>query len=159
MPSAIRAQLAGSEYERCLAVMAVLDAPSLIPTPGGLAPPEGPIAWLADNQMKGISPIPAVTIHATPAFSLEHWDVDRDLIGQALLQSAAPWLGTKVTQFQVHAWRYSKPIQVLPATTLMLSRTPPLFLAGEACGGPRVEGAALSGWAAAEALGELLSQA
>jgi hypothetical protein len=155
----IRAQLAGIQYERCLAVMAMLDAPARIPPPGGLVPPEGPIAWIADNQMKGISPVPAVTLHATPAFSLENWDVDRTLSGQVLLQAAAPWLGARVTEFQVHAWRYCKPIQVLPATTLMLGHTPPLFLAGDAFGGPRVEGAALSGWAAAEALQKRFSQA
>jgi hypothetical protein len=61
-----------------------------------------------------------------------------------------------VTEFQVHAWRYCKPIQILPTTTLMLSQNPPLFLAGDAFGGPRVEGAALSGWAAAEALRQQL---
>lgn len=154
----IRAQIAGVEYERCLAVMAALDAPSVLPPPGGLAPPEGPIAWMADNQKKGISPIPAVTLHATPAFSLENWDGDRGLSGQRLLQAAAPWLGGKVTEFQVHGWRYSKPIQVLPTPTLMLSRSPPLFLAGDALGGSRVEGAALSGWAAAEALRQLFCE-
>ncbi len=159
VPPESRAHLADVEYDRCLAVMAVLDAPSQIPPPGGMVPLEGPIAWIADNQRKGISPVSAVTLHATPAFSLEHWDVDRALSGQLLLQASAPWLGGKVTDFQVHGWRYSKPIHVLPATTLMLSRTPPLFLAGDACGGPRVEGAALSGWAAAEALRQLLSQA
>jgi len=118
----------------------------------------GRTVLVVDKQMKGISPVPAVTLHATPAFSLEHWDGDRALSGHVLLRAAAPWLGGKVTEFQVHGWRYSKPIQVLPATTLMLSRTPLLFLAGDACGGPRVEGAALSGWAAAEALQQLLSQ-
>lgn len=157
VPPDIRADLDGIQYERCLAVMAVLDAPARVPPPGGLAPPEAPIAWIADNQAKGISPIPAVTLHATPAFSVENGDGDRTLNGQRLLQAAAPWLGAQVTEFQVHAWRYSKPIQVLPAKTLMLSRSPPLFLAGDAFGGPRVEGAALSGWTAAETLRRLSS--
>ena len=50
VPSAIRMHLAGSHYERCLAVMAVLDAPSLISLPGGLVPPEGPIACLVRQR-------------------------------------------------------------------------------------------------------------
>jgi len=148
----MRARLAAIEYERCLAVMAVLDGPSRIPPPGGLAPGDGPIAWLADNQLKGISAEPAVTIHATHAFSLEHWDHDRQESGRALLDAAAPWLGAEIRKFQVHGWRYSKPMRVDEELCVLVSQSPPLMLAGDAFAGPRVEGAALSGWAAAEAI-------
>ena len=58
-------RLAALQYERCLAVMAVLDGPSRVPPPGGLALSEGPISWIADNQQKGVSATPAVTLHAT----------------------------------------------------------------------------------------------
>jgi predicted NAD/FAD-dependent oxidoreductase len=148
----MRVRLAAIEYERCLAVMAVLDGPSRIPPPGGLAPGDGPIAWLADNQLKGISAEPAVTIHATHAFSLEHWDHDRQESGRALLDAAAPWLGAEIRTFQVHGWRYSKPMRVDEELCVLVSQSPPLMLAGDAFAGPRVEGAALSGWAAAEAI-------
>jgi renalase len=148
----MRARLAAIEYERCLAVMAVLDGPSRIPPPGGLAPADGPIAWLADNQLKGISAEPAVTIHATHAFSLEHWDHDRQESGRALLDAAAPWLGAEIRTFQVHGWRYSKPMRVDEELRVLVSQSPLLLLAGDAFAGPRVEGAALSGWAAAEAI-------
>lgn len=56
----------------------------------------GPIAWLADNQMKGISVTPAVTIHATHAFSVEHWNRDRHESGRRLLDEAQEWLGADV---------------------------------------------------------------
>lgn len=148
----MRTRLAAIEYERCLAIMAVLDGPSRIPPPGALAPADGPIAWLADNQLKGISAEPAVTIHATHAFSLEHWERDRQESGRALLAAAAPWLGAKVKTFQVHGWRYSKPMRVVEQRCVLVSQLPPLVLAGDAFAGPRVEGAALSGWAAAEAI-------
>jgi predicted NAD/FAD-dependent oxidoreductase len=140
------------EYERCLAVMAVLQAPARIPPPGGLAPKEGPIAWIADNQMKGVSAIPAVTIHATAAFSLKNWDRDRQESGRSLLRSAESWLRTDVTRFEVHGWRYSKPARIEASPCMILSQAPPLLLAGDAFGGPHVEGAALSGWEAAKAL-------
>lgn len=145
-------------YESCLAVMAVLDSDSRIPAPGGLAPTGGPISWIADNKMKGISFLPAVTIHATAAFSFENWDRDRKRSGRTLLCAAEPWLGSKVTEFQIHGWRYSKPVIIDKNPCLILSDSPPLVLAGDVFGGSRVEGAALSGWAAAEALTRLLSK-
>jgi hypothetical protein len=152
LPPAVRARLEGAEYERCLAVMAVLDGPARIPPPGRLAPTEGPIAWIADNQLKGVSATPAVTVHATAAFSLEHWDRDRQESGQELLRAAEAWLASAVTEFQVHGWRYSKPICVEQSTCLILHESPRLLLAGDAFAGPRVEGAALSGWGAADTL-------
>lgn len=148
----MRARLEKIEYERCLAVMAVLDGPSRVPKPGGFAPAGGPVAWIADNQMKGISTEPAVTIHATPGFSLQHWDRDREESGRMLLEAAAEWLGCGVKSSSVHGWRYSRPLRVEEDACVVLNRTPLLILAGDAFGGPRVEGAALSGWAAAETI-------
>jgi renalase len=147
-----RARLEGIEYERCLAVMAVLSGPSRLAPPGGLAPVDSPIAWIADNQRKGISATPSVTIHATDAFSVEHWKRDRQESGRQLLTAAEPWLGTGILTFQVHGWRYSKPKQVVEQPCLIVRHDPPLVIAGDAFAGPRVEGAALSGWAAAEAI-------
>jgi predicted NAD/FAD-dependent oxidoreductase len=140
------------EYERCFAVMAVLDGPSRIPQPGSLTPAEGPIAWIADNQAKGVSAIPAVTIHASAAFSLKHWDRDRKEVGRELIRTAEQWLGSRVSEFQVHGWRYSRPLRLEQETFLTLNVSPPLLIAGDAFAGPHVEGAALSGWAAADAL-------
>jgi predicted NAD/FAD-dependent oxidoreductase len=137
------------EYERCLAVMAVLNGPSRLPAPGGLAPTRGPIAWIADNQMKGLSSGPAITLHATDDFSVAHWDHDRDETARRLLAAAEEWIGTSIKSFQIHGWRYSKPKQTDPLQCALVSGAPPLVLAGDAFAGPRVEGAALSGWAAA----------
>jgi len=140
------------QYERCLAVMAVLDGQSQVPSPGGLVPGSGPIGWIADNQMKGISAEPAVTIHATHDFSMEHWEGDRQASGRRLLEAAREWLGAGVQTFQVHGWRYSKPIQVEEQPFFIIQEAPLLMLAGDAFAGPRVEGAAESGWAAAGAI-------
>lgn len=149
---ALRARLAGIDYERCLAVLAVLDGPSRLPAPGALAPATGPIAWVADSRLKGVSAEPAVTLHATPEFSREYWDRDREESGHILLQAAADWVGAGIKTFQVHGWRFSKPLRVEPGRCLRLNDSPPLILAGDAFAGPRVEGAALSGWAAANAI-------
>jgi hypothetical protein len=159
LPPETLAALTALEYERCLAVMAVLAGPSRVPPPGGLAPEHDQIAWIADNQTKGTSPVPAVTIHATPAFSLAHWDDDRHEAGQALLDAAHQWLGAHVTALQVHGWRYSRPLVIHRERCVVLEGAHPLVFAGDAFAGPRVEGAALSGWAAAAALEQRLSSA
>jgi predicted NAD/FAD-dependent oxidoreductase len=152
LPEAWEGRLEAIHYELCLAVMAVLDGPSQLPEPGGFAPQDGPIAWMADNQKKGVSQEAAVTIHATPAFSLEHWDGDRDEAARLLLAAAAPWLGASVKTVQVHGWKFSRPVQVESAPCAVVHAAPFLVLAGDSFCGSRVEGAALSGWAAAEAV-------
>lgn len=148
----VRASLSAIEYDRCLTVMAVLEAPSLVPPPGSLSPVAGPIALITDNQRKGISAVPAVTLQATPEFSLEHWEQDRQESGKALLAAAEPWLGAGIRTWQIHGWRYSRP-RVAHASPCVIAQTHPiLVLAGDAFGGDGVDGAARSGWAAAEAI-------
>jgi len=143
-------RLSAIQYTRCLAIMAVLDGPSRLPPPGGYAPEEGPVAWIADNQLNGVSSEPAVTLHATDVFSAARWDLDRGETAQLLLASAADWIGAGVRSYQIHGWRYSKPRQTDPQSCAIVCRAPLLVLAGDAIAGPRVEGAARSGWAAAE---------
>jgi renalase len=149
---AMQDRLAALQYERCLAVMAVLDGPSRVPPPGGLAFSEGPISWIADNQQKGVSATPAVTLHATDAFSVANWERDRDEVARELLAAADEWLGAAVVSFQIHGWRFSKPLVTDPQPCAVVSQHPPLVLAGDAFAGPRVEGAAVSGWAAVAAV-------
>ena len=151
----IRARLENVAYERCLAVMAVLDGPSDIPAPGSLAAKDGPLSWVADSQKKGISNVPAVTLHATGAFSLAHWEDDRREVGRALLHAAGPWLRSNVIEYQVHGWRYSRAFALGEGSYVTLQKRRPLLMAGDAFVAPRIEGAAQSGWAAAEALKEM----
>jgi renalase len=146
------AELSSITYECCLAVMAVLEGPSQVPPPGGLAPGIGPVAWIADNQAKGISGVPSVTIHATDAFSRTWWDRDRQEAGRELLHASERWLGGGVVALEVHGWRYSKPVPVAHERRVVVLASPPLAFAGDAFGSGRVEGAALSGWEAAAAL-------
>ncbi|MBD3244085.1 MAG: FAD-dependent oxidoreductase [Chitinivibrionales bacterium] len=149
---AVRARVADIAYEPCISVMAVLDGPARVPSPGGLSPAQGPIAWIADNQKKGVSGTPAVTIHADAAYSRSEWERDRQETGLRLLEAAEPWLGSRVSSFEVYGWPCSKPVRVEQRTCLIAKQTPPLVLAGDAFAGPRIEGAVLSGWSAANVL-------
>jgi predicted NAD/FAD-dependent oxidoreductase len=156
VPADKQARLERIEYESCIAVMAILDGPTAIEVPGAIAMEDGPISWISDNLQKGVSEIPAVTIHGSGEFSAQHLDHDRMEIGQQLIDAAAQYLGNaRVTDYQVHGWRYSKPTIVDDDPCMLLSeatKLPPLALAGDAFAGPRFEGAVQSGWAAAKAL-------
>lgn len=137
-------------YERCVAVMARLAEPSGISWPGFIRNPSENIAWIADNQTKGISPTPALTLHGSAQFSLGSWDSNRNETAELLIQETKEYLKIDVIDFQVHAWKYSKPLHIYEQRSLEIWPEPQMVLAGDAFGGPRVEGAVLSGWDAAE---------
>lgn len=141
------------EYDPCFALLVVLDGPSNIPEPGGLRAPAPEISWIADNTLKGVSPtVTAVTIHASPNFSRQHSVSDANMVEMALLGAAMPWLGAEPIQTALHHWVFSQPARVQKERCLYTEAPGPLAFAGDAFGGPRVEGAALSGLAAASAL-------
>lgn len=149
-------QLTSIEYLRCIAMMAVLEKPSKIPAPGGLWLASEPVSWLGDNRQKGLTEANAVTVHAGPQFSLDHWDERPEVVARRLITAASRWLGSAPVRWEVHRWRYSQPVTPYPAPCFLANAIPPLLLSGDAFGGPRVEGAALSGLAAADRLLELL---
>jgi renalase len=159
LPKAIRKELEQIEYVPCLALLVSLSGASLVPDPGGLWFPGEPIRWIADNHRKGISSGSngALTIHAGTDYSRQNWDTPARRVTEELLAEAAPWLGTTPVQTHLYRWRYSQPISVYPERCLTIKSPAPLVFAGDAFGGPRVEGAVLSGLAAASALKELLS--
>lgn len=157
IPAPIRQALAQITYEPCIALLVQLDRPSGIPEPGGMWPLGEPLAWIADNHRKGISAAPgAVTLHAGPGFSHAFWEAPDDEVSHRLIEAARPWLGAKVLRSQVrsyvHRWPYSKPLWTHSERFLYSDQPAPLLFAGDAFAGPRVEGAVLSGQAAAARL-------
>lgn len=153
VPGAVRHILQRFTYDPCIAVMALLEGPSALPIPGGLKLSSEPLAWIADNRHKGISPRAwGVTIHAGPTFSRTHWETDDDSVARLVLEAADKWIRSKVCGVEIHRWRYSKPTWVCPDSCLFVPGPPPLVFAGDAFGGPRVEGATLSGFSAASRL-------
>jgi predicted NAD/FAD-dependent oxidoreductase len=141
-------------YETCLAVLLVLDDCSGIPNPGGLHV-EGPsIAWIADNTAKGLdSGASALTIHTTPGFAEDQAESRPEDIVPEVIAAIRKWLGGNVTHWQVHRWRYSKPLSFVGVPCVAIGDPPNLVLCGDCMQPPsRLEGAALSGMAAAEVL-------
>ena len=143
-------ELLMTDYDRTIGLLAVLNGPSAIPAPGGLQNPDDVFSWIGDNQAKGISAIPAVTFHANPAWSLAHWDDSLDE-GQAILtQAAQRYLGSaNILVSEYKKWRFATPRKIWPESYFAVGS---LVFAGDAFAGPKVEGAVLSGLAAANYL-------
>ncbi len=134
------------EYHSCITGLVLLDSHSAIPSPGGMKFEKGDIQWLGDNSQKGISPIStAITIHASHDFSRKNFDLPAEELIDQLVEPAKPWLGQKIEDWQIHKWRYSQPVNLYPAQFLEFPEHSGLFMIGDAFGGARIEGAALSG--------------
>ncbi len=142
-------------YDRCLTVLVIMHSENILDAPGGLRLSGEPLIWISDNQMKGISPRrTAVTIHAGPEFSRKYWEMDDRWIAQNILYIAAGWLPGKYGTYQVKRWLYSQPRIVYDDRYYAIPDPAPLIFAGDAFGGPQVEGAALSGIFAAQVLSQ-----
>jgi predicted NAD/FAD-dependent oxidoreductase len=121
-----------------------------------LPQPDDTFSFIADNQAKGISAVPALTLHANADWSLAHWDDDRSLLADQLIAAAGRFVdGRAVVARRVRRWRFATPQAPWPEPCLVVSERPPVVLAGDAFAGPRVEGAFTSGRAAAAALVEV----
>ena len=160
-PDAILA-LAEVGYDPCFALMLVLKRPSLVPAPGGIQFASGPLAWLGDNFQKGISSLPALTVHASGAFSREHFDTPPDEVSRLMLEAVRPWIDLgdgagAIVEQSLHRWKFATPTSILPEPLVAVCQEPPLVCCGDAFAGPRVEGATLSGLAAGGWLAGLLA--
>ncbi|MGA1746443.1 MAG: NAD(P)/FAD-dependent oxidoreductase [Ilumatobacteraceae bacterium] len=141
--------LMATEPHRTIGLLAVLDGASAVPEPGGVQDPNDDISFVADNAAKGISDIPAITLHASPSWSLEHWD-DSDLEAQ-LTELARPWIGTaNIIESQVKKWRLATPTAIWPEPC-WVDVDHRVVIGGDAFAGPRVEAAHNSGLAAGKA--------
>ncbi len=141
-----------TEYDRTVAWLAVLDRPPQIVAPGGVQAPTPEVAFVADNQAKGVSAVPAITLHASAGWSEQHWDLDHDVLLDLLGSLAAPWLGSAVAvEAQVKKWRFATPRTSWP-DPCWSSADGTIVLAGDVFAGPRLEAAHNSGLAAAHAL-------
>jgi predicted NAD/FAD-dependent oxidoreductase len=156
LPDGARRQLEAVSYNPCLALMILLDDSTGVPEPGGMQIKSEPLDWICDNRRKGISEAPAVTVHAGPEWSRSHFEDDETEITESMISRASDHLGTDLASATVETslarWRFSWVKNPHPEPCLVASDDPPLLFCGDAFGQPKVEGAALSGLAAADRL-------
>ena len=155
LAEADRAALQRIDYAPCLCGLFWVTGYVSLPEPGARQTPEADITWIADNQRKGISPdARLITVHAGPAYSRLHYHAT-DAQALAPLQAEVESLmapGAVLREAQLKRWRYALPTAIHPQRYLLARDLPALYFGGDAFGGPRVEGAALSGLAIGQAI-------
>jgi renalase len=152
LPEPVNGALAVLTYHACLAVLYVLAGPSAVPAEG-MVVTQGPVRWLADNVKKGIAQnvAAAVTVHLSPEFSAEHYAKSEGEVAALVTPLVERLLGAPVVSATLHRWKFSEPT-VTHAERCVWIPELGLGFVGDAFGGPKVEGAALSGLALAERL-------
>lgn len=148
-----RAALDKISYSPCIAGMFRFEGELTIPAPGAIQRPANTIPWIADNQQKGISPnAKVVTLHADPDYSRRYWDAPEVEILETMSGYLQPYMlpETRLVESQIKRWRYSFPERLYEESALLADSLPCLAFGGDAFGGPRVEGAYLSGLAVAK---------
>jgi photolyase PhrII len=145
--------------EPCWAVMAEFDSPLPVAW-GGAFINVGPLRWIARNATKPGRDHSRewVVLHANATWSQELLEESSDTIAKELLKALSDVLGYNLPttrQYRTHRWRYAIPFQTYEQRYLAKpDRT--LIAGGDWAGGPRVEGAFLSGMAmAGQILGSL----
>ena len=145
-------------YAPCLCGLFHINGEVKLPDPGAVQRPKEAITWIADNQAKGISPLATLlTVHAGSVFSLNNYDADASEVLPYLRAEIEPFLGAnaRIQEEQLKRWRYALPLVLHPAPFLRAAGLPPLYFGGDAFGGPRIEGAALSALAMANEIGNI----
>ena len=135
------------EYDPMLAALCVLDGESAVPAPGGLPLTDHEwFGFVADNQAKGISSVPALTLHARPGLTA----TVEELVDAA---ARVHRRGQRRRDADSCSWQHGRPKAVTGPGCRVVERDPRLVVvAGDQFGGmpSRVEGAVLSGLAAAD---------
>jgi predicted NAD/FAD-dependent oxidoreductase len=141
------------EISPCWALKLVLAEPLPVPMDGAFVE-DCPLSWIARNSSKpGRARVPECwVLHASPAWSKAHLEEAAESVADKLLAEFWGALGTTPAQHlaaDAHRWRYALPIETL-AERCVYDRDLRLGVGGDWCGGPRVEGAYLSGLSLAQ---------
>ncbi len=154
-----RAALERITYAPCLAGMFVITGEVTLPSPGAIQRKNSNVHWIADNRAKGISDGATIlTVQANERYSKQMWEAPDEHVLSALRTNLQLFLapGARIVEEQLKRWRYSAVQITHPDRYLATKETPYAVFAGDAFGGPRVEGAFLSGLAAGRALVDMV---
>lgn len=149
--AAVSRALLDQEMLPTWAVLTVLDRPLLEDWDAAFVN-EGPLAWICSQAAKpGRPDAQAWVLHAQPDWSQAQLEADPSSVSGELLAAATALPGARKARVEyatAHRWRYAQAREPLDVGALWFAEQR-LALAGDWCHGSRVEGAFLSGAAAA----------
>ena len=118
---------------------------------------DSPLSWVARNSSKPGRPCgESWILHASPDWSQRHLEIERESAAGLLFDAFNRALGGPVDapiHLAAHRWRFALPTEPLAEACLVDSELR-VVACGDWCGGPRVEGAYLSGLEAARRIAE-----
>lgn len=146
-----REALKSVEYMPSLVGIFSISGDRGLPAPGAVQRPEANIRWIADNRRKGISKSIVLTAQAGPTYSRQLWNATDEEVLSALRVDLLPFIAddARILESKLRRWRYAQPLKAYSERYFIPKGLDGLVLAGDAYGDPRIEGAALSGIAAA----------
>lgn len=150
---ALASRAAEARLEPCWAVMASFEAPVPVPLDGVFIHGSA-LSWAAREGSKpGRPPGERWVLHASPEFTRAHLEETPEAVAPRLTEAFAQATGLPLRPREAvaHRWRHALPSPALEEQSLFDS-TLGLGACGDWCGGPRVEGAFLSGVALARKL-------
>ncbi len=169
VPSVIAAKLLGPDsdltqrlstvaWDSCWALMLSLARPSGIDFDAAFVSDDPILGWIARESSKPMrAPLRGAAeswiLHAHPTWSRAYLELEEADASRWMQRAFAARVGRPLVQgaAAAHRWRLALPMNPLPEPFL-LDRAQSIGLAGDWCGGPRVEGAWLSGISLAQAI-------
>ena len=140
------------QMQPCWAVMASFESPLSNDWVGAFVH-DSIVTWAARNSTKPQRPNDAehLLLHADYQWTAEHWEDDPEFVAQRVLD--AFWESSGLEKqipihLQPHRWKFAIPIDP-PESRCYSDSASKIVACGDWAGGPRVEGAFLSGMAAA----------
>lgn len=120
---------------------------------------DGPLAWMARNNSKpGRPPTEAWVLHGSPDWSESHLEDPVEEVIEEMFRAFVDLCATAPASPHLklaHRWRYALPREPLNETFLFDADLS-IGVCGDWCGGPRVEGAYLSGRSLGEHIGGIV---
>ncbi len=147
----LRRQVAEVHMQPCWAVLLAFASPLDVDFDGAFMN-EGALSWIARDGSKPGRSSETWVLQASAGWTREHLEDEREQVAATLTGAFAEIVGDELPKpidRQAHRWRYAAPARPLPSRCLF-DRSLGIVVCGDSCGGGGVEGAFLSGSAAAD---------